>query len=132
MLHIPYLIIRLYFFFIRVISLTTDKMVTSLARIMERTTYLSIISHTLWIFEECKKSEANFIANRSFTTCYNSNILMQIMGIHMLISLNFASKGTIFPSLKADKSAKCIIVESKPEMVYLQEVVPYTFLSGRF
>ena len=81
-------------------------MVTSLARIMERTTYLSIFSHNLWIFGECKKSEDNFIANRSFTSCYNSNILTQIMGKYILISLNFASKGNSFPCLKEDKSAK--------------------------
>ena len=78
----------------------------SLERIMESITYLSIFSHNLWIFGECKQSEDNCIANRSFTSCYNSNILTQIIGKYMLISLNFASGGNIFPSLKEDKSTK--------------------------
>ena len=81
-------------------------MVSSLARIMERTTYLSIFSHNFWILGECKNSEDNLRANRSFTSCYNSNILTQIMGIYMLISLNFTSKGNMFPSLREDKCTK--------------------------
>ena len=72
-------------------------MMPVLARIMEMTTYLSIYSHNLWIFGECKQSDDNLIANRSFTSCYNSNILTQIRGKYMLISLNFASKGNISP-----------------------------------
>jgi hypothetical protein len=42
-------------------------MVTSLARIMEITTNLGISSHNLGTIEKCKKSEDNFIGNRSFT-----------------------------------------------------------------
>ena len=44
------------------------KMVPGLARIMERATSLSIFSHNLWIFEQCKKTEDDCIANRSFTS----------------------------------------------------------------
>ena len=65
---------RFNIFFIGVVSLTTDKMVLGLAIIMERTTNLSIFSHNLWIFEQCKKSEDNCIVNRMLTSCYSINI----------------------------------------------------------
>jgi hypothetical protein len=50
----------------RVISLTTGKMVPGLVTIMEMTTNLSILSHNLWIFKQCIKSEVNVVVNRQF------------------------------------------------------------------
>jgi hypothetical protein len=49
----------------RVISLTTGKMVPGLVTIMEMTN-LSILSHNLWIFKQCIKSEVNVVVNRQF------------------------------------------------------------------
>jgi hypothetical protein len=58
-----------YAFFVRVISLTTTKMVVhGLARAMERTTNLSLISHFV------KKSK---------------NILYQIENLHVITTLKF-------------------------------------------
>jgi len=43
-------------------------MVPGLARIVERTTNLSIVYHNLWICGQCKQSEDNCIANRPITS----------------------------------------------------------------
>jgi hypothetical protein len=45
-----------------------------------------------------------------------------------LYIMNSFRKLFLIPSLKADRSLTGVIVESKSEMVYLQDVVPYTFL----
>jgi len=74
-------------------------MVLGLARIMERTTNLSIFSHNLWIFEQCKKSEDNCIANRLFTSCYNINSLKQIIGEIYVNCIERCMKGDYFTRL---------------------------------
>ena len=91
--------IRFYIFFIRVISLTTDKMVLGLTRIIERTTNLSIFSHNLWIFEQCKKSEDNCIANRLFTSCYKIKSLKQVVGEISVNFIELCMKGDYFARL---------------------------------
>jgi hypothetical protein len=121
--------IRFYIFFIRVVSLTTDNLVLCPARIMEITTHLSIFSHNLWIFEQCKISEDNCIASKSFTSCYNINSLKQIIG-----QICFAWKGTILPHRKVNP-VKRIVLESKPEMckwIIFKRFFPTHFCSLRF
>ena len=96
--------------FKRIISLTTGKMGPVVAWKMESTTNLSIICHTLKIFECCKKSEYNFRANRKFTSCYNINIFNSLWE-RMLFP-----HGIISPAIKGYNSCKRSILESNSEM----------------
>ena len=96
--------IRFYIFLIIFISVTTDKMVPGLA-IMERTTNLSICSHNLWTFGQCKQSVDNFIANRSFTSWYNINILKHIMGKIYVNFTKICMKGDYFTRLTWKKKS---------------------------
>jgi hypothetical protein len=78
----------------RVISLTTGKMVPGLVTIMEMTTNLSILSHNLWIFKQCIKSEVNVVVNRQFICLYNS--LKQIMGEIYVNFIELCMEGDYF------------------------------------
>jgi hypothetical protein len=99
LLHIPDLILKLHvfiYFFMRVISLTTGKMVPGLVTIMEMTTNLSILSHNLWIFKQCIKSEVNVVVNRQFICLYNINSLKQIMGEIYVNFIELCMEGDYF------------------------------------
>ena len=80
----------------RVISLTTGKMVPGLVTIMEMTTNLSILSHNLWIFKQCIKSEVNVVVNRQFICLYNINSLKQIMGEIYVNFIELCMEGDYF------------------------------------
>ena len=113
----------------RVISLTTGKMVPGLVTIMEMTTNLSILSHNLRIFKQCIKSEVNVVVNRQFICLYNS--LKQIMGEIYVNFIELCMEGDYFLPLQESKSCTTcsfIIKVGNVQMVYFQEVVSYTFL----
>lgn len=109
-------ITRFYsFFFIRIISVSKAKIVIGLARAMEKTTDLILISHWTLL-----KSEDHFMAKRKFSSCYNikiwtdhmKNIKKKIYAIFIWI----LHEGTDLPAVTENDSCKGVMLKSYSEM----------------